>query len=47
MNHNGDQFNEWTREDEMARHVDYFDMLKAQEKQAEHEKESEKHRLDD
>ena len=47
MNTNESQFGEWTREDEMARHVDYFDMQKAREKQAEHEAESEKHRIKD
>lgn len=42
MNHNGDQF-EWTREDEMARHVDYFDMEKSKEDSKKHEKERSEH----
>ena len=46
-NYNQNQFGEWTREDEMARHVDLADMETARKKQEEHEKESEKNRLDD
>lgn len=46
MNRNEDQFGEWTREDEMARHVDLADIETARKKQAEHEAEAEKHRMD-
>lgn len=44
MNRNEDQ---WTRADEMARHVDLADMETARKRQEEHEKEAEKYRMKD
>lgn len=44
MNTNESQ---WTREDEMARHVDLADYQTALRKKEEHEAESEKHRIKD
>lgn len=38
---------QWTREDEMARHVDVADMETARAKQEAHEAEAEKHRIKD
>lgn len=47
MNTNESQFPEWTREDEMARHVDLADMETARKRQEAHEAEAEKHRIKD